>query len=143
MVDISVAVNTLKSIGAVVRKAGSIDLTAQLIDVQTTLLDLLAKNTELVDQNARLSSEIRELREAAAEGSRLVFERQAYWRAFPSGKEGPLCSNCWDQQRKTIRLHDMHNGYCQCPSCERVVQVYPEREEQARPQGGQGFWEEV
>ncbi len=59
----------------------------------------------------------------------LEFENNAYWITKEDKKEGPFCTCCWDDDKKTIRMQpNNHPAYYSCPKCEnKSVKIYPER----------------
>jgi hypothetical protein len=128
MVDIGVAISTIRTISNVVQQAGKLELTQQVIDLQQTLLQLVAQNAELTASVARLEGDNRQLRDEAELRRQLAFQRDSYWRLDGDSRDGPFCSRCFDVDRKTVRLHAKYHGYYSCPNCQRSVCVYPEQD---------------
>ena len=108
-------IDNIKNIADVVRKAGSIDLYRQILDLQQEAL-------ELVEENPRLKNEINKLIKNAEIDKELIFKDNYYYNKGEDGQEGPYCSNCWDNERKLIRVHTIYGmdfEYYQCPTCEK------------------------
>jgi hypothetical protein len=113
----------LKSIAKVLQEAGKIELYQKILDVQQQLLEM--QNTIF-----ELNSENKVLKETMETQETLVFERNAYWIVKDQTKDGPFCSRCWDDQKKTIRLLPLGNpAYYSCKNCEnKSILVYPEKD---------------
>ncbi len=114
----------LKSVGKVLQEAGKIPQYQQILEVQEKLLEMQNKIFELDRENKDLKDRL-ETKES------LIFENNAYWRIDKNGKkEGPICSCCWDDNKKPIRMQPSgHPAYYSCPKCEnKNVKIYPGRD---------------
>lgn len=111
-------VENLKELVSTVQKIDNIELYRKILDLQGEAQDLVAENRRLRDE----ISELKRLREVSQE---LSYEHNSYWRAGTSGvKEGPFCSNCWDNREKLIRMHSKGDpNSAVCPTCEKAVNV--------------------
>jgi hypothetical protein len=110
----------LKSVAGVLQEAGKIQQYQQILDAQKELLEMQHCITDLEMENKDLKEKL-EINES------LVFENNAYWLEKDGKKEGPFCSCCWDDHRKTIRIHPAGNpAFRSCPKCKNTVKVYPE-----------------
>lgn len=49
------------------------------------------------------------------------YEAPYYFRIISSGEEGPFCQNCWDTNRKAIRLQSNVRGMWFCQNCKNSV----------------------
>lgn len=112
----------LKSIGKVLQEAGKIDLYQQILDVQQQLL-------EMQNRISFLDKENKELKEKLETRDSLIFEKNAYWLEVDGKKDGPLCSCCWDDDRKTIRMQPCGNpAYFDCPKCKnKGVKIHEDK----------------
>ncbi len=99
-------VDNAKTIYALVKKLGD--------------LDLLEKMADLRDEIFELREENRNLKEKLAEKNNyeMHFKHNMYWN--PDEKDGPYCSKCWDDNKKAIRLQKQ-NGEYYCPVCRKTV----------------------
>lgn len=90
---------------------------------QHELLEMLA---DLKDLCYELRDENRELKERLAkkESHNFVFENNMYWDRREDGlREGPYCTSCWDNNGKSIRMHNcLDNDLHTCPVCGEVVE---------------------
>ena len=127
MIDIGVALGTLKTITGVMKDAGRIDLTQQVIELQQTLIALLGENTELAGHKHELEKRLRELDSTLDQKEEFVFDRDAYWRVDGDSTVGPFCSKCFDVDSKTVRMHKAQSGYSMCPNCKTLAEVNPEQ----------------
>ena len=113
----------LKSIGKVLQEAGKIELYQQILEVQEKLLEMQKKISDLENENKELKEklEIKDL---------LIFEKNSYWIEKEGKKDGPYCSCCWDDGKKTIRMQPCGNpAFYDCPKCSnKAVKVYPEKD---------------
>jgi hypothetical protein len=61
---------------------------------------------------------ISELESALDLHVKLVFESPAYWLPTDKGRDGPYCQQCYDANRKLIRLQSGGaRGYWSCMTC--------------------------
>lgn len=113
----------LKSIGKTLQEAGKIELYQQILDVQQKLLEMQKRISDLEAEN-------KELNEKLKTQESLVFENNAYWVEKGGKKDGPYCSCCWDDDKKTIRMQPCGNpAFSSCPKCKnKSVKVYSERD---------------
>lgn len=123
MVELGAALTTLKTIAAVVRESGKIELTQHVIELQQTLLALLAENTELAGSNAALHRRVAELTSLLEVKEAFVFDRNAYWRSGGESQDGPFCSRCFDAESKAVRLTQNTTGVGLCPNCKHRVSL--------------------
>ena len=101
----------LKSVASTLREADKIPQYEQILSIQEKLL-------EMQKSIADLDSENKELKDKLKIQESLKFENNAYWLEKDGGKDGPYCSCCWDDQRKTIRLQPNINPlFLVCPKC--------------------------
>ena len=101
----------LKSVANVLREADKIPQYQQILGV-------LEKLIEMQNRILTLETENKELVESLKIQESLVFENNAYWIEKDSKKDGPYCSCCWDDHKKTIRMQPCGNpAFYSCPKC--------------------------
>lgn len=113
----------LKSIAGVLQEAGKIEQYRQILDAQKELLEMQNKIYSIESENRDLRGKLETIKS-------LIFEKNAYWINNDNKKDGPFCSCCWDDHKKTIRMQPEGNpAYYSCPKCnnKRVI-IYPERD---------------
>ncbi len=117
----------LKSIASVLREADKIEQFRQILDVQEKLLEMQKRIADLEQENAQLKNKL-ETQE------NLIFERNSYWIKKGNLSDGPFCSRCWDDEKKTVRMQPRGNpAYYSCPNCDNSsVLVYPEKDRPIR-----------
>ncbi len=110
----------LKSIAGTLREADKIPQYEQILGIQEKLLEMQNKISELDTEN-------RVLKEKLETKESLAYENNAYWIIKDGKKDGPLCSSCWDDNKKTIRMQPCGNpAFFDCPLCKnKSVQIDP------------------
>lgn len=118
-----IGLNELKAIGKILQEAGKIEQYQQILELQQQLLDMQGHITELSKENKQLKDTLE------IQGN-LIFESNAYWLVNGDLKQGPYCSCCWDDEKKTIRMQPCGNpAFYSCPKCEnKSVEIYPEQD---------------
>jgi hypothetical protein len=120
MVDLATAFTTLKTIGAVLKKANDVELLAQLGDLQGALY-------ETAEENRKLRDKIRDLEESARISAELTPEENVYWQGSSRAESaGPFCTRCWDADHKLVRIQWWHQRTwhsARCPACKTVVRA--------------------
>jgi Zn finger protein HypA/HybF involved in hydrogenase expression len=112
----------LKSVANTLREADKIPQYQQI-------LDALEKLIEMQNKIFILETENKDLKESLKIQKSLTFENNAYWINLDGKKDGPYCSCCWDDDKKTIRMQPCGSpAYYNCPKCEnKNVEIYPEK----------------
>jgi hypothetical protein len=106
-------IDTAKDVATLVQKLDNIELNKKILELQGQITSQLEENRSLKDQVRDLSGRLE------FQGS-LEFRRNMYFRRLQDGTEdGPLCSSCWDVERKAVRLQTLGSGAKFCPSCKR------------------------
>lgn len=114
----------LKSVAKTLQEANKIPQYEQILGVQEKLLEMQNRIFELDTEN-------KEMKEKLKTKESLIYERNAYWIEKDDEKnDGPFCSCCWDNDKKTIRMQPCDNpAYYDCPKCKnKSVEVYPEKD---------------
>src|ERR1035441_3285679 len=88
------------------------EIPARLMELQQHILSMQAIVHDLAEENWTLTSRIEELQRSADFGKDFTFEEGVYWH-----REFPYCPNCWDADRKPIRL----NGPYKIPTSDKKV----------------------
>jgi len=92
-----------------------VELRGQLVELKSQIVDVL-------DENVRLRQELAKAKQSHDAGD-LVFRDNAY---FSADGEGPFCQNCWDTQRRKVRLVSTqypakHFGDWKCQVCDKYA----------------------
>lgn len=90
--------DAIKDAVSIAQKADNIELYRLLIDVQKESLDLL-------EENRQLKERIKELEDNSKIGESLIFQDYHYYKIEDKDFKEPYCSNCWDSNKKLIRVH--------------------------------------
>ena len=84
-----------------------------MLNVQKESLDLLEENKQLKDR-------IKELEDNREIDKSLIFKYNCYYKVEDKDYEEPLCTNCWDTNRKLVRMHVYSSSIgpiVQCNAC--------------------------
>lgn len=112
-----------------VREAVKLVQQVDNIDLYRKILDLQAEVQKMVQQNREKDETISRLEQALELKGKMVCEHSAYFLVDEEGnkKDGPFCTNCWDNEHATRRLvggcrpKDKQGGFnlswVQCPKC--------------------------
>lgn len=102
----------------IAQKVDNVELYRMLLDIQKESLDLL-------DENQKLKEKIGELEDNNKIGESLIFKDYFYYKIDDKDLKEPYCSNCWDSDKKLIRIHlnvrPMPGRIHMCPNCKMMV----------------------
>lgn len=112
----------LKVAANIAKESGKLELQGELLSIYEKLLEQQKKISDLEQDNKNLINKLE------TKGV-LFFENNAYWINENDKKDGPYCSCCWDDNKKTIRMQPCGSqAYYSCPKCEnKNVEIYPEK----------------
>lgn len=105
--------DAIKDAVKIAQQADNIDLLRLLLDVQKESLDLL-------EENRQLRERIKELEDNSKIGESLIFKYNCYYKENDKDFKEPFCTNCWDSNRKLIRMHTYSSSIgpiVQCNAC--------------------------
>jgi hypothetical protein len=110
------ALNDIDKLGELTRTIDNVELHAAVVELKSKLVDIKLETSKLHERIAELER-VDEI-EAA-----LRFEHDAYWQQDEGETTGPLCSRCWDVDRKLVRQRNAriaNQGRHRwiCPACE-------------------------
>lgn len=86
------------------------DLIGALADVKIEMANI---QQLVIDREQR----IKELEEELRVKAKLIYERPFYWLVEGTKKDGPICQQCYDNEKKLIRLQDYGGGHWYCMTC--------------------------
>jgi hypothetical protein len=75
------------------------EVPARLMELQQHILSMQAIVHDLAEENRGLNEEVSDLKRCADFGKEFTFDEGVYWY-----RDYPYCPNCWDSDRKPIRL---------------------------------------
>lgn len=90
------------------------DLLSALADVKT---ELAGVQDTIRDQQRT----IRELNEKMTFAGKMEFDAPYFWNVTDGKREGPYCQKCWEDDKKSIHLYLLGNGYWVCAACKTEV----------------------
>lgn len=111
----------LKSVASTLQEVGKIEQYRQILNAQKELLEMQKQIADITNENKELKEKL-EIKES------LTYKNNAYWIKKENEKDGPFCSCCWDNDKKTIRMQPCANPvYFDCPKCKnKGVQIFPD-----------------
>jgi len=89
----------------------------KLAELISTLADAKMEIAEIQEVILKKDKCIRQLQEQLSVKEELTYEQPYYWLRKDASKDGPFCQQCYDKDRKLIRLQSGDQGYWQCYSC--------------------------
>ncbi len=94
------------------------ELKLKLADLVSALADAKIQMASVQDALSDRDHQIRELENALKVRGDLKWEEPYYWLLDGQAKEGPFCQQCYDKDRKLIRLQGNGEGFWQCKTCD-------------------------
>ncbi len=91
----------------------------QLAELVHALADAKLEIAGIQELLLEKDSFIRELKEQSETHQNLNWEDPVYYLQTDQGKEGPFCPQCYDSDRKSIRLQTSEPGSWHCLTCEK------------------------
>lgn len=106
----------LKTVGKTLQEIGKIEQYEQILDARTKMLEMQEKINELKQTNEGLQEKLRKK-------GNLTKDQFVYFLNTENGKEGPLCTRCWEKEQVLITLQDNSIGPWNyvCPECNNKV----------------------
>lgn len=102
------------------------ELYLSLSDIKIEIANL---KTALIEKD----EEIKRLNEQVKIAGEMKFNGVLYFRQQGNSQEGPFCPQCYDNEKKTIRLHNYQEGWWECKTCEsRYDEDYRKSDRNAR-----------
>lgn len=125
MTSISAALASIKAATEIAKLIKSSDISLERAESKLKLAELLEaladakiEITEIQQLVLDKDLQIRSLQEQLSVKDRLQWEAPCYWLADGDSKDGPFCPNCYDTEKKLVRLQTYSdNGYWDCTSC--------------------------
>ena len=93
------------------------EMKLKLADLVSALADAKIELAEVQEIIFDKDRNIKELEEALKIQNNLKYEKPYYWIIEKDKKDGPFCQQCYDNDKKLIRLQDQQNGYWTCSTC--------------------------
>ena len=92
-------------------------------ELKNRLADVQAECAKLAEENARLRTELLDLREQVQTRQEMLFQNNVYWRQSKDKQlEGPYCPKCFDGSNKPARMTEPPNWHnWLCPVCNCAV----------------------
>jgi len=119
-VDPTLVFTTLKELAGLAKKANQIELTQKVIDLQTLVMTLVQDQWDLQKDAEKLRREKADLEKDSELAGRLQFKNNAYWIDGSTAEEnGPICSACWDGDRKLVRMVRFPDNVGHCNRCDK------------------------
>ena len=115
------SIKAASDIAKIVRESG---LTLEQAEYKLKLAELVEK---LADAKMEIASvqdvidekdqRIKQLEQEAEIRGQLTYESPYYWLQHEGRRDGPFCQQCYDSEKKLMRLTGYGNGYWDCKTC--------------------------
>ncbi|MCF6466361.1 hypothetical protein [Clostridium sp. Cult2] len=108
------------SIYDAIKDAVNIAQKADNIELYRILLDVQKQSSDLLEENNSLKKQIDKLIDDSHIDKTLIFKHNCYYKEDDKNFEKPFCTNCWDNNRKLIRMHIYDSSIgaiVQCNTC--------------------------
>lgn len=93
------------------------ELKLKLADLMTALADARIAVSSVQEELLAKDREIKELQESLTTQRAMKYAAPFYWDEREGQRDGPFCQQCYDSQRKAIRLQQSDEGYWSCNTC--------------------------
>jgi len=135
MTSISAALASIKAAAEIAKLIKNSDISLERAESKLKFAELLEaladakiEITEIQQLLLDKDLQIRSLQEQLSVKDHLQWEAPYYWLVDGASKDGPFCPNCYDTDRRLIRLQTYsNNGYWDCTSCKNSFQDNPIR----------------
>lgn len=120
LTSIRVATDIVKFITDTDLSLEKAELKLKLAELVEALADTKIQMSNIKDILLEKDVTINGLKKQIELESKMQYQNPYYWRVDNDSKEGPFCAQCWDKDKKAIRLIDHRNGAWTCPTCKNV-----------------------
>lgn len=118
------SVRAATDIAKLLREAGvtldQAEIKLKIADLVGTLADAKMEIAAIQGTIEERDKRIQELEQALELQGQIQFDRPYYWRIFGSTRDGPFCQQCYDAERKLIRLQGFTDGVWNCVTCKNT-----------------------
>jgi len=108
----------IKDSGASLEQA---EIKLQIADLISTLADAKIELADVQSQLIEKDKIIDGLKEQLTLKASVVWEKPYYWVVDDGVKDGPFCQQCYDNEKKLIRLQGGGAAAWQCSTCKNIV----------------------
>ncbi|MBL7205676.1 MAG: hypothetical protein ISS63_15325 [Desulfobacteraceae bacterium] len=91
------------------------------VEAQEKIMQLREAAVNLKEDNLSLRERITRLEAQLDVQDRLEWDPPYYWLKQAEDRDGPYCQNCYDTDRKLIRLQSRGKGAWNCLACKNSV----------------------
>ncbi|MCB0421773.1 MAG: hypothetical protein KDD61_12310 [Bdellovibrionales bacterium] len=92
----------------------------KLAELIEALADVKVNSAEVKQTLLEKDQEIQSLKQQLILNSEIVYEKPYYWTLKDDHKEGPFCQQCYDNERKLIRLQGGNRDTWLCMTCKNT-----------------------
>lgn len=90
----------------------------KLAELITALAEAKLEIANIQDSLIEKDHTIKTLKDLLETKTNLIYETPYYWLNKDGVKDGPFCQQCYDSDRKLIRLQGNENGTWSCRTCQ-------------------------
>ncbi len=128
LAEISAAITSIKTASELAKFIKDSSSSLQEAEMKMKLAELISELADTKISMAEIQevildkdTKIKELEDALNLKNNVVFERNLYWTTNDdNSKDGPFCPQCYDNNRKLIRVHTYSTSKMKCPTCKNL-----------------------
>lgn len=120
LTSIRVATDIAKLITGADLSLEKAELKLKLAELIGALADAKIQVADIKEIMLEKDTTINDLKQQMDVESKMQYRKPHYWRVDDKLKDGPFCAQCWDKDKKAIRLIDHQNGVWTCPTCKNT-----------------------
>jgi ribosomal protein L37AE/L43A len=124
---ISSILTSLKAATEIAKFLKDTDISLEKAETKLKLAELVSALAETKSEIAEIQElliekdkKINELQYALTQHERMVWRDSVYYMQTEDGEEGPYCPQCYDSERKVIRLQTYEKGCWHCQTCDKT-----------------------
>ncbi|WP_374000298.1 hypothetical protein [Bdellovibrio bacteriovorus] len=118
MTGVTQAINITKTLKELDLKLNEAEGKLKLADLYIALSDVKMNVADLKAAILDKDDEIKQLKEQLQLQDEMQYNGVFYFRALGEKKDGPFCAQCFDSEKKLIRLHNYMSGWWECKTCD-------------------------
>lgn len=122
--QISTGISSATNIAKFIKDSGSslekAEVKLKLADLIEALAETRIKVAEIKNLLIEKDEEIKNLTKTIETSKNIKWKQPYYYIDNDGTEDGPYCQNCYDSDRKAIRVQKISDGHCQCFTCNKT-----------------------
>ncbi len=96
------------------------EIKLKLSELVNALADAKLQIAEIQELLIEKDKKIKELQRTLKQHGKMVWRDPVYYMQTEAGEEGPFCPQCYDSEKKVIRLQTYDEGLWHCETCNKT-----------------------